>query len=408
MSGMILLKIFGDLCVFCVVVGSLPELFACDFLLVWPALLCAAGVAVAVSLERFRKPWLKVAALILPLSSLLFADSLMEYLILVPMLLYTAVVILRGLYYMEYYSFREQFTKVGIGLLIFSAFILAFGFFEGSMNPGQTVYDVGAALLYTLLYGFSGVFLMRQLRLGVDSQSTDRMWNNISMIAILAVIMLVTVGLVFAQDMLLDSLSALITGFFSLLGVLPVMFQSVSDWIDLDIQSQQVQTTETNATETVGDAAPQLQPNPGIDRVTQNSQDFPWWLVVLILAAMVVALILLLRNLSRSTNLGGSEAESSFLEEPKAQAVQNRRSNRNKIRKFYRAYLKLMRKQGVSLRTDQTSLDVLNASSKKTDQGSEVWLRQLYLKARYDEQAVITEQDVADAKAALSRLQAGR
>lgn len=408
MSGMILLKIFGDLCVFCVVVGSLPELFACDFLLVWPALLCAAGVAVAVSLERFRKPWLKVAALILPLSSLLLADSLMEYLILVPMLLYTAVVILRGLYYMEYYSFREQFTKVGIGLLIFSAFILAFGFFEGSMNPGQTVYDVGAALLYTLLYGFSGVFLMRQLRLGVDSQSTDRMWNNISMIAILAVIMLVTVGLVFAQDMLLDSLSALITGFFSLLGVLPVMFQSVSDWIDLDIQSQQVQTTETNATETVGDAAPQLQPNPGIDRVTQNSQDFPWWLVVLILAAMVVALILLLRNLSRSTNLGGSEAESSFLEEPKAQAVQNRRSNRNKIRKFYRAYLKLMRKQGVSLRTDQTSLDVLNASSKKTDQGSEVWLRQLYLKARYDEQAVITEQDVADAKAALSRLQAGR
>lgn len=89
MSFLMAVKVLSDLCLYFGVVGGAAPWFGdTELFLLWPALLCAAGVWLAGCGDRW--PVLRFLGLLPPLASLLLASSRLEYILLIPALLYTA------------------------------------------------------------------------------------------------------------------------------------------------------------------------------------------------------------------------------------------------------------------------------------------------------------------------------
>lgn len=405
MTEVILLRSLGDLCLYFAVVGAFPLFFTHDFMLLYPALLGAAGVGVGAWLEKRGSGLLKYAALLLPLSALLLADETMEYLILVPVLIYTGALLWRGIYDLDYYGFREQFLNVGRVLLAFALLILAMYNLEVAMDDGKSSFGASDVLLYSSIYGFAGVFTMRMLRLGSDSTQRDRLNNNLHMIAVLVLILALSAMTVAMENVLHEILSWLLQGIFILLAFAPMLIYRVMTSFVSQTQNFATTTGETGATETgetvaaVGTAGQET-----AEAVLPQGESFPWWIAVLILAVLCGIVIFLMGSLKRGSGAAGSVGEFSDAETPEGRGWEFRRTNRSKVRKFYRSYLKLIRRKGQKLETDQTTADILERCPENTNTEAAAELRRIYLKARYDLVHPVTDREVEQAKAALKQV----
>lgn len=401
----IILKVFGDICLYNAVIGSFPLLFHHDFLLLIPALLCAAGTGLAAALDRSGRTSLRFLGLLLPLCSLLLADGLIEFLMLLPPIAYTALVIFRGGFELEYYSFRETFLRLLKLLCGFAALIFALGYFEGMFGDFNENYDFTVTGFYGLLYAFTGVFLMRQLRLGADGSREDQLRNNIEMVIVLAAIIILTAVIVAAEQTVQDLITALLNVILVLAGVIPMVIHELISWLLRDngayieaVESARQEVTETAPRVTYQDLQGVLQSQQ------PEESGYPWWLAVLLLVGMSVLMVYLLRILSRESGSRGRRSNQALLEEDAPRKKEKRRSNRSRVRRIYRDYLKLVRRKGLKLETDQTSQDIMERSSRDLQKAAEGQLRQIYLKARYDLSAQITREDVDQAKLAYHRL----
>lgn len=402
MSSLILLKVLGDICVCYAVIGAWPLLFPHDFLLLYPALLCAAGAALAAYLFQFGKPWLRWAAFLLPLASLLFADTLIELLILVPGVVYAGIVIHKGSFAMDYYTYRDLYIKTGTFLSVFAAVIFALGYFEGMFSESWSSYNIAATLMYGLLYAFTGVFLLRQLRMGADSQPRDRMRNNIQMVLVLIIIIAVTIGIVAVEELVKGSITDILNFIMAAVGFIPMVIHELMHWFFMDEGSEYQEALEQVNPTTSEPVPVTYETYLGSSQVVQTEPGFPWWMAVLVLTALCVALAVMLRSMRRSNGGSGSGEDVDELEPDVPQRKESRRSNRSRIRKIYRSYLKLVRRKGLKLRTDHTSLDILDAAPENTDREGATRLRQIYLKARYTDEP-ITDREVEEAKKALKQ-----
>ena len=83
----------------------------------------------------------------------------------------------------------------------------------------------------------------------------------------------------------------------------------------------------------------------------------------------------------------------------------NRREtgNRGKVRKIYREFLSLSRKKGIKITDKMTSEEILNAIKTIFDEQSAVALRDVYIVARYNEHADISNEQVRIAREALKQ-----
>ena len=398
-----ILKTLSDLCLYFAVVGAFPLFFTRDVLLLLPGLICAGATGVAASFQS--KPWSKGAALATSVCSLLFADSMIELLILAPAVVYTVLVIYKGEFGLEYYTYRESFLRMLTALGVFTAIIFALGYFEGMTGNTWTSFDITTTTFYALLYAFTGIFLLRQLRLGADCQDRDRRRNNIQMLVVLAVILVLTIAIVAAEDVLHELIKQVFHWIMVIVGFPMMIIHWIMTWFVKDEGAGYMETVSTTQTEPhyVTDFTV-LHGHGTTEQQVVADAGYPWWLAVLILAVMLGVLIFLLRSFRASTAGSGSrqEAEEVELEDQPFRPV--RRSNRSKIRKLYRSYLKQQRKRGVRLTTTQTSLDILNAAPENTNPEAAARLRQLYLRARYSSEAQITQTDVDNAKEALRQI----
>lgn len=404
MSELIFLRAFGDLCVCFAIIAGFPKLFVRDVLLLIPALLCAAGAALGPWLEK-RK--LKYAALILPLASLLLADSAMEYLILVPAIVYTALLIHWGAFGMEYYNSRDQFKKVGLALGVFVGLLFPLGYFDGMYSQYWDTYDFPTALFYGLLYAFTQVFLLRQLRLGVDSRPQDRLRNNVEMVVVMVLIIGATVGILALEGLLRQSVVDLLTLVMMAVGFVPMLILEIINRFLNDEDGQAYVETMESLQETWirgEEVVPDLEGMP----VQPEEPGFPWLAAVLILVLLCLGAAYLLRNLGKNTAGRGSGDMLEAVEAEKPGARESWSSNRSKVRRIYRSYLKFLRRKGQRLRHDQTSLDILREAKGPADPAGE--LRRIYVRARYDLDEPVTDLDVEDARNALKQIQnnAGR
>lgn len=405
MSTWIFLKVFGDLCIYFSVIGAFPSLFTHEFTFFWPVLLCAAGAGMATLLFDYEKPKLRFLTLILPLSSFILTGSLIELLMLVLPLVYTTVVIVRGRLSLEYYSFRQTYLRSFIPWGLFFVVIYLFQYFEEVFNPDQTLLDCGITFRFGLLYAFTGVLLLRQLRIGLDDRAQQRM-NRRQMISTLCCSGAGLLGIVALERLLHDSATSilkLVYGFIGLVLSLPyklllMLIESESDRIvdftETVHPSQSPEPTVTVPMET-----------PPVEHVTQTVTEsgFPWWLVVLILIALLVGMFFLLRTFRRRGISVGSEETVDRIAPLKREKQPSRQSNRGKVRHIYRQFLKEEQKKGMRRKISHTSADVLRSISPTTDPQAAADLREVYLRARYDVHSDITPQQVDAAKNALRR-----
>ena len=404
MTELIVLRILGDVCLYFAVVGAFPLFFSHDFMLLYPALLCAAGAGAAALLERKRPGALKYGALILPLLSLLLADEAMEYLILIPVLLYTGAVVHRGAYDLEYYSFRDQFVNAGRLLCVFGGLVFALGYFEGMFGASWDTYDISSVLLYGLTYGFSGVFLLRQLRLGVDCRPKDRVANNVQMILVLVVILVLSMMAVALEESMREVISWLLYTVLAAAAVIPMVLHEILRWFlrtDGGAYIEAVATARSEPTESVEYTFPVYQGPP---QAPPAEEEFPWWFAILVLAVLCCAVFFLLRTLKKPGGHAASGEELETVDGPGEGRRGSNRSNRSKVRKLYRSYLKLVRRKGQKLEKDQTTADILEKHPENTNAEAAARLRQVYLKARYDTEAPVTDRDVELAKTAMKRV----
>ena len=86
----------------------------------------------------------------------------------------------------------------------------------------------------------------------------------------------------------------------------------------------------------------------------------------------------------------------------------SRRSNRGKVRHYYREFLKMENRRGLKLQKHYTTEDILLRISGDTDREGAAELREFYLLARYDERNDITPEQAEAAKLALRRSRGGQ
>ena len=115
MSTWVFLKVFADACLCFGILTSFPAVFPVSISLLWPALLCAAGAGIAAHFRNVGKESLRFLGLLLCAVTLWLPGDRTELVVLLPVVLYSAVVIVRGELSLEYYTFRQHFK----GTLIF-------------------------------------------------------------------------------------------------------------------------------------------------------------------------------------------------------------------------------------------------------------------------------------------------
>lgn len=406
MSICMFLKVFGDLCLCYSVVSALPALFAHEMSFLWVALICGLGGGVAGLLSEQGKGRFRFWALLLPASTLLLAGSLIEVLMLIPAIAYSAVLICREHMVLEYYDFRAFYLRALALWALFLAVVgMLFGF-ESESHQSTMTFDFMGTLSYGLLYALSGVLLLRQLRLGVDTRSGARAMNGIQLVLLLSgtvvlVAVIVTVEQIYHEDLLallMMVIPVLLSAPFVFLGaVLEVLIRLFAMLPNYRRYEETVQEGSGAWADTV------ISTEETTLEELQAAQEaaFPWWLAVLVLALLVVLLLYMLKILRAHSEGQGSAGTMGTVTPQRREKKAVNRSNRGKVRKAYRTYLKAEKNSGLKLKTNQTSEDILRLVTSDTDPDAAARLRQVYLAARYDESRDITPDQVKAAKDAL-------
>ena len=402
MSSWLFLKVFADTSLYFSLIGIVPYGYRFEFYL--PALVYAAGAMLAHMLTKLH-PSMRFACLILPLSTLLLASSAIEYTILILPIAYTTASVMRVKYVPDYYRFLSYFKKIiaiwcsffGVCYLI-SELTNAFG------NP--IAMDFATTALYALASFLSSVLLLRSVRLGNRiSHSTDR---KHLLIAVSGVSAFALAAISIERTLMQHGRSIVqyIISFIQTVLASPIyLVLFIMDLLSGDGEREAVEfaTEYVPVTEIPTEEVEYISADPA-PVVTQSATEkgIPW--LIIIAAFLVLAIVLFLMLRIQQNHSDSRKLKDIFRPASKKQKAQNATlSNRNKIRRYYRDFLKHEKLRGMKLRTDQTSLDILENVRASTHDPSAA-LRDVYLCARYAEHGDITSEQVEQARIALKKI----
>lgn len=395
MSMWISVKIFSDCCVIFGILAAFPKGFPYSGLLLIPALLCAAGAGLAAFLQEHGKGRLCWLGILLPLCSLLLAQGAQRW-ILLPVISYGALVILRQQFALEYYSFSASFRQsltVVFGLYVILCML---SFLEGiSESDVRTIYP-DVTLRYGIVHLIVGVILQRQLRLGMENHEQGSRLQLAGMLGSTGAV----IGIfLIAEPVLRKGASAVWNVVLSAVAGVAVLISNFFESLDFEAMQAQVKEHRANSdTPVMGTALQEM-----IQSARQEPETESQWWIVLLLILVAVVMVLMLRTFRKSGNPSVSQEIVEKIDIPAESRRESRRTNRGKIRHCYREYLRMEKKRGLRLRRDMTTADILERITADTNPTAASELRQLYLRARYDEKAEITREQAEAAKAALKR-----
>ena len=407
MTLLLFLKVFADMCLCYAVLGSLPGLFAVEFSLLWPAILAGSSVALASILYFSGYHKLRYLCIGIPLIALLFCSTWIGAMLILPALIYSGAIIFQSNYALEYYNIQGTFRKALTWLGLFFVIILTLSVFESSVPGGQNFTDYKVTFFYGLLYCFCGVILQRQLRLGTENETKDlgKKKAIISVIALTFCILGVLAVAWLLRSSANSALDLLINGVALVIGAIAWVLRMLFDKADPEFKDEFLGNTippETTPTATMPTFTGAEKPIQDVVKL-----GFPWWLVILLMGAMVIVLLIMLRNFFVHSNSVGTPVQEEKISPEKQEKRQKKRSNRSKIRHYYRQFLRFERKKGLKYTTTQTSADILASVSPLTNRAAAAALREEYLHARYDHATDITDAQVARAKSALKKIRGG-
>ncbi len=399
------LRIFSDCCIFFGLLGCAPSLLPYSYPLPAAALICALAAALASLLHNKNKRLLSCACALFPFLSLLMANGWKEMLILTVPILYTCAIILRGELYLEYFHYRHFFLR-SMGLLLFLwCAISAAVYIEDPKQVHEQVIFTNILLKYTLIHFVCGVILQRQLRMGETSHSHGGAGQVIGMLGgagVTALCFVVTDSLL--QEKILNLVRGSITMLMMLLTPLVDLFMKARRWTlqrRLEVLENWKETAEHP--DDVLDMD-QLRENSYILQETEGSPvgGNSDKLMIIAIVGVVIFLVLMFFVFTGRRTQKSSPVLSSTVRSKK----ENKRSfsflsNRGKVRQAYREFLHHQKQNGFVLKKHYTTADILQKVSAPETETAAAHLREVYLRARYDEQCEITREQADAARSAL-------
>lgn len=397
----VFVKMFSDACVCFAILGALYTVFTFSYQPVYAAILCACGVTVAAAIEDSRKPAFRWLGILFPMASLLLADGIGNMLILLPVVIYAVIVISRGQYHLEYYTFRSNFRSSLI--LLGGIFVLfyALSYLEKVTYGGKSTIDAMFTLRYGIAHGISGVFLQRHLRLGAEDRSRS---NSSQFAVILGGIGAVMLAFAASEPLLYKGAVAVCKFFASLVLAVPLAFYHLYCKLVDQIEVKQL-VEEIDA----GKITPEAYPaQPGFEQFMQQAAREPsrgssYLMAVLAVVLVIGVMAWMIIVYRKQGKQALSRQTDTRIAPPEQKKRESRRSNRGKVRHYYREYLRMEQNRGLVLRKYMTTEDILKKVTQETNEQAASDLRQVYLRARYDEKAEITREQAEKAKEALKR-----
>lgn len=402
MSIWVFWKVFADVTLCFGVLAGFPTLFTFDYSLLWPALLCAAGAGVAAFFRNIGKDPLRMLGLLLSAATLLIPASAAEAVIVLPAVLYTVAVILRGDLALEYYTFRQYFKRTLTFLVCFYLTLCALAYLDKPFDAVEN-FAPSAVLSYGTCHAIAGVALLRQLRLGEQAGAGRKM--NAKQTAVLlggtgALVLGIAAAEKWLHQSLMDLLRTAFTALFAPLLMVYNWFANKGKDIMEGLTGKDPMRPQQRPTTPPGTIPMESVP-PDTAVPEEPEQAFPW-LVLVALIALVILMIVMLRSFRSHSTVAVKEEKLEKLPAKQRQKW-DKGTNRSRIRRIYRDFLKAQRKQGLKLRRHHTSADVQRKLTVDTDPVAADQLRQVYLAARYDENCDITAQQLSAARAAYKK-----
>ena len=399
MSVWMFLKVLSDLFLIFAILGPFPELIVYHSSLLIPAILCAFGAAIAAGLQNSCRGHLRWLGAAFPALALYLAWVNGEFVIVLAAAVYTVAVILWGRLNLEYYSFCHSFqTSLKIAglwyLLLWACALLK----ETPVKDFSLIHEE-IALRYGLLHCFTGILVQRQLRLGGDTVAKGSRLQTAAMLVGTGSVLAAFIGVMpVLRQAGAKAVKAVVIAFAGLLSLSADSFQ----W---DYAGMREKREESMA----NSDAIHVEPNWAeiIPQQPQAADKEPsyWWIILVVVFAIAAA-VLLLRSFSKGRISISAEEIRGKIDAPE-RSREPRRSNRAKVRHYYREYLRYEQKRGLAIKKYHTSGDVLQKSAVGSDKTAAAALRQIYLRARYDESGEITRDQAEAAKDLLKKIRGG-
>lgn len=399
MSVWMFLKVFSDLCVIFAVLGPFPEVIVYHSSLLLPAVLCAFGAGVAAGLQNAGRGGLRWLGAAFPALALYLSWVTGGFGIVLAAAVYTVVVILWGRLHLEYYSFCHSFQTSLKLVGIWYVLLWMLALLKETPVKDFTLIHEEIALGFGLIHCFTGIVLQRQLRLGGDAVAKG---SRLQMAAVLIGTGSAIAAFIAAMPALRKGIAAVIHAV--VLAVVSLMSLRYDSFMEDYAARRKMWEEETAKTGTAI-----IQPNwqEIIPQQPQVDKEPSYWWVIPVVAFAILAAFLLLRAFGRKSVSVSTEETVGQIDIPDRNK-DTRRTNRGKVRHYYREYLRHGQKRGLTVRKYDTSGDILEKTPADTDREAAAALRQIYLRARYDETGEVTAEQAEEARALLKKIRSGR
>lgn len=400
MSVWMFLKVFSDLCVIFAVLGPFPEVIVYHSSLLLPAVLCAFGAGVAAGLQNAGKGSLRWLGAAFPALALYLSWVTGGFAIVLAAAVYTVVVILWGRLHLEYYSFCHSFQTSLKLVGIWYVLLWMLALLKETPVKDFTLIHEEIALRFGLIHCFTGIVLQRQLRLGGDAVAKG---SRLQMAAVLIGTGSAIAAFIAAMPALRKGIAAVIHAV--VLAVVSLMSLAY-DSVEVDYVGMRNGLEEARAN------SEELFIRPNWEEMMQQyvkveEKEPSYWWIVPVVAFAILAAFLLLRAFGRKSVSVSTEETVGQVDIPDRNK-DTRRTNRGKVRHYYREYLRHGQKRGLTVRKYDTSGDILEKTPADTDREAAAALRQIYLRARYDETGEVTAEQAEEARALLKKIRSGR
>ncbi len=335
---------------------------------------------------RFTNPVPRILLSLLPGVSLFFVSGTAAFLVLGLSVLYTVVLMAAGRFSLPVWTYRRVYAVLAVptvAMMVIAATLK-------TIRPG--------VLLFGGLFLILGLIALTEMRMGDAANGRWRLTNAL---------MIVLPGLAagtaaFLLYKLAESMpkiiEAVLTPIAALFYAIAALFAKVGE--GMSEISEATETIPPSMTEEILETTVAVQETkapyvpPPILRFEGD-----WRKLLLILGALfLVWLVYHIVKVHRRTAREEKDpiATGEVFKSEKTRTVRRReRGNAERVRRIYRNYLNGLTKQGLSIRRDQTSEEILE-SVRKAQKADEA-LRSAYVRARYGDRDAVTDRDVREA-----------
>lgn len=398
-------KFLGEMCLYFSVITALPHLFVRTFNPLYIISLCTLAVSVKELAGLKHNPALRYLGLIPAVASLFFIRSGIDALIIIPVAVYTILIVVMDLKSPDYHNSRLIFVISFTLWTIIAAAMLSFDYFIQIVENRVSVNHI-ALLVLGAAFLFCESIILRKLRINTpvtlkkDSAVTTRYFAAIT-----------GSGFIFCSLFtgfiwLLRRMTGLLLDLTALALVIP---KELSEAMLNFANQSKPAAKQLNEIVEAFDSPPVAVPaGQTLDEIGQLIPEtvettFPWWLLICLAAVLVFILYLFISRNSLTEEETASETPIETYSPPKP-AVRKFEGfgNREKVRRIYRSFLKLAVNRGYKASVSDTSAQIQDKTSEFTDKESSERLRNIYLEARYNENCKITGDMVDEAGRALN------